>query len=191
MSSTEGGQGGDALDKVEGAPAREWRYDEDAGTGEGTGESERVATAGAVRRGVIRAGVEPPRRATWSPGREPALILLGLLAPAVQTFLLVFLNLDPTTQAVWNAAAIAVAGLGTAWLVAREKLAASIIGVGGAVLSLLVHYGWDLSTEQQTALAAFLALAVGAYTRTQVTASVNPVGGRPYHPGGVVDRAAA
>lgn len=103
---------------------------------------------------------------------EPALAAISLLAPAVGTLLLFFADLDPASQAAWNGAALAVAGLITALVVDREKLAPAILGFAGALLSLLTVFGFGMSAEQSTGVMAFLSLAVGAYVRTQVVAPV-------------------
>lgn len=118
---------------------------------------------------------------TNSAWREPALILTFLLAPAVQTGLLVFADLDAGTQATWNGLAAAVAGLITAAMVARDRLVPAILGLGQALIAGATVWGWDLSTEESTAVSAFLALAVGAFTRTQVRARITDEG-RPVLP---------
>lgn len=104
--------------------------------------------------------------------REPALTATTLLAPAVGLFLLLIADLDPATQAAWNAAAVAVAGLITAGLAAREKLAPAILGFTQAVLALLTVYGFGLSAEAATGVTGFVALIVGTYLRERITANV-------------------
>jgi nicotinamide riboside transporter PnuC len=102
--------------------------------------------------------------------REAALIPTSLLAPFVGMLLLFFAGLSPEAQAAWNAVAVTVAGLISAVLVVRERLVPAILGLAQAVISLLSVYGWGMTAEQSTALMGFLALAVGAYVRTQVQA---------------------
>lgn len=104
--------------------------------------------------------------------REPALTAVTLLAPAVGLFLLLFANFDAETQAAWNAAAVAVAGLITAGIAAREKLAPTILGFTQAVLALLTVYGFGLTGEQATGVTAFVALLVGTYLRERIVAPV-------------------
>jgi hypothetical protein len=101
--------------------------------------------------------------------REPALALTTFLAPFASLLLLHFTSLSPEAQAAWNATFVAVAGAGTAYLVAREKLAASLVGAGQAIVALLAVHGAGLDAEQATAVSGLLALAAGAYVRTQVT----------------------
>lgn len=109
-------------------------------------------------------------------GRESVLTLTTLLAPLVGVILLFAADLDPTTQAVWNGAAVAAAGLITAALVARDRLAPAILGFAQAVMQLLAVFGFGLSAAQTTGVMGFLALLVGAYLRTQVWAKVDASG---------------
>ena len=102
--------------------------------------------------------------------REPALTATSLLAPLVGTLLLFFVNLTAGEQAAWNAVAVAAAGLITAAIAVREKLAPAILGLAQAVISVLTVYGFGLSAAQSTGVMAFLSLAVGAYIRTQIVA---------------------
>lgn len=102
--------------------------------------------------------------------REPALTATALLAPAVGLLLLFLADLSPESQAAWNGATLALAGLITAVIALRDRLAPAILGFAQAVLSLLTVHGWHLTAEQSTAVMSFLALAVGAYVRTQISA---------------------
>lgn len=102
--------------------------------------------------------------------REAALLPTSLLAPFVGTLLLFFASLSPEAQAAWNAAATAVAGFITAALVVHDRLAPAILGLAQAVVNILAVYGFGLTAAQSTGVMAFLALVVGAYVRTQVTA---------------------
>lgn len=103
--------------------------------------------------------------------REPALALTAFAAPFASLVLLYFTDLSPEVQAAYNAAFVAVAGAVTAWLVAREKLAASLVGAAQAIVALLAVHGAGLTAEQATAVSGLLALAAGAFVRTQVTVS--------------------
>lgn len=102
--------------------------------------------------------------------REPALTATSLLAPLAGMLLLFATDMSPEAQAAWNAVAVTVAGLITAVIATREKLAPAILGLAQAVISLLTVYGFGMSAEQSTGVMAFLALLVGAYVRTQVSA---------------------
>lgn len=103
--------------------------------------------------------------------REPALALTAFAAPFASLILLYFTDLPPEAQAAYNAVFVAVAGAVTAWLVAREKLAASLVGAAQAIVALLAVHGAGLTAEQATAVSGLLALAAGAFVRTQVTVS--------------------
>lgn len=116
------------------------------------------------------------RRTGLSPYREPALLAASLLAPAVQTALLVWAGLSDEGQAVWNAVAVAVAGLVVAGLAARDKLAPAILGLAVAVLALASYYGWHLDAAQSTAIISLVTLILGAFLRTQISAPVDVVG---------------
>lgn len=105
-------------------------------------------------------------------GREPALTATSLLAPLVGTLLLFLTNMTAESQAAWNAAAVAVAGLITAAIAVRDRLAPAILGLAQAVISLLTVYGLGLTAEQSTGVMGLLALVVGAYLRTQISAPV-------------------
>ncbi len=104
--------------------------------------------------------------------REPALTAISLMPPAVGALLLFLADLTVDQQNAINAVAVAVAGLVTAALVASDRLAPAILGFAAAILTLLAAYGFALSEAQSTAVMGFLSLLVGAYVRTQVTASV-------------------
>lgn len=102
--------------------------------------------------------------------REPALTATTLLAPAVGLALLFLTDLPAGAQAGWNALAVAVAGLITAAIAVREKLAPAILGFAQGVLALMTVYGFGMSAEQSTGVMAFLSLVVGIYVRSVVTA---------------------
>lgn len=119
--------------------------------------------------------------------REPALTATTLLAPAVGLLLLFITDLSPAAQAGWNGVAVSVAGLITAALVARDRLAPAILGFAQAVVGLLTVYGWGMNAEQTTAFMGFLALVVGAYVRTQSTATLT-VDGQVVQPARALSR---
>lgn len=108
--------------------------------------------------------------------REPVLTLTPLIAPAAGLVLLFIADLDGETQAAWNGGATALAGLITAALVARDRLAPAIMGFVQTVLQLLAVFGFGLSAEQTTGLMGFVALVVGMWLRTQVFAKIDANG---------------
>lgn len=108
--------------------------------------------------------------------REPVLTATPLLAPLVGVIMLFVTDLDAGTQAAVNGAAVAVAGLVSAALVARDKLAPAILGFAQAVIQVLAVFGLGFTAEQTTAVMGLVALAVGMYLRTQVYAKVDASG---------------
>lgn len=112
------------------------------------------------------------------PLREPALLFAGLLAPLVQTGLLIWGGLSPQGQAVWNAATVAVAGVVIAALTAKDRLAPAVVGFSAAVVALFGFYGWHLTAAAETALASTVSLVMAAYLRTQITAPIDADGNR-------------
>ena len=124
--------------------------------------------------------------------REPALIVVSLLPPLVSTLLLFTADLSAEAQAAWNALALALSGLVTAALVARDRLAPAVLGFAQAVLAMLTVWGLALTAAQSTGVMGFVTVAVGMYVRTQVTARVGADGaprGRHERPDDVVERA--
>lgn len=103
-------------------------------------------------------------------GREPALwlTLVSVLTKAATAF---GLDLTIDQQAVINATAAAVVGLIVALLV-HDGAVAAVIGLTQAVLALSLGFGAHLGADQQVSIMAVVAIAVGMYTRTQVTAPV-------------------
>jgi hypothetical protein len=121
---------------------------------------------------------EPGPRPTLNPLREPALLIAALLAPTVQTALLIWAGLSDEEQAVWNAVAAALGGIALAALCAKDRLAPAITGLATAVLSIASYYGWGLTAEQSTAVMSMVSLATGLFLRTQITAPVDADGRR-------------
>ncbi|MEU7905327.1 hypothetical protein [Actinoplanes sp. NPDC049118] len=103
-------------------------------------------------------------------GREVAL-WLALIAAAVKLLSAFWLHLTDDQQTLVNAAAAAAAGLVVAFLV-RDGIQAAILGFAQAGLALGVGFGLDMPAEQQAVLLSFIAVAVGMFERTQVTAPV-------------------
>jgi hypothetical protein len=103
--------------------------------------------------------------------REPALFL-ALFAALVQGVSAFFFELTVTQQGVLNAAAVAVAGIVTAAMVARDHLPPAILGALQAVLAVGLAFGLDLSPERQTVIMTLAAAVVAMFVRTQVTAPV-------------------
>ncbi|MFC8447692.1 hypothetical protein [Kitasatospora sp. NPDC057223] len=103
-------------------------------------------------------------------GREPAL-WLTLVAVLVKAATAFGLDLTVDQQAGVNALAAAVVGLIVAILV-HDGAVAAVLGLAQAALALSLGFGAHLGADQQVSIMAVVAIAVGMYTRTQVTAPV-------------------
>ncbi len=104
--------------------------------------------------------------------REPALLLIGVLAPLAQ----LILSFTPWSLGVitgLNAVAVAVAGLLTALFLRAAELVPALTGLGQAVLVLVLGFGLAVSPEQQTLYMTVVGLVVAAFVRTQVTPKAN------------------
>jgi hypothetical protein len=106
--------------------------------------------------------------------REPALLLIGFLAPVIQLLTLILGNFTVDQQGAVNAAAAALASVATALVVRAEGLSAVFAGAAQAVIACAISFGANLSPEIQTSIMTISGLAVAAYVRTQVTAPVPP-----------------
>lgn len=104
--------------------------------------------------------------------REPALLLIGLVAPFAQLLLMFLTDLPAGWHTAIAAVIPAAAGLATAWLVRSDKLVPAITGLAQAVIACVIAFGVDLSTDQQSALLAFLGLIVSVVVRDRVVAPV-------------------
>jgi hypothetical protein len=102
--------------------------------------------------------------------REPALLYISLLAPIVQALAAFLFVDDPSMQGVVNAAAVAVAGAITAFLVRADNLLPALTGAAQAVLALFVAFGLDWSPEQQASLMVPIGIIAGYIVRDRVTA---------------------
>ncbi|GAA2740596.1 MULTISPECIES: hypothetical protein [Kitasatospora] len=103
-------------------------------------------------------------------GREPA-VLLGLIAVLVKTLTAFGLDVSPDRQALVNACAAALVGLGVA-VVTHDGTSAALLGAAQAVIALAVGFGLHWSTDQQAVAMSLVATAVAMWTRTQVTAPI-------------------
>jgi hypothetical protein len=105
-------------------------------------------------------------------GRDPALIatLLEGLILAATTFLT-----DWNAETVGSIQAVVTLALALyiKWGTVTEATAV-ILQLGKALLVVLVTFGVNLPPDRQAVILGLLAAAVGAFTRTQVTAVVPP-----------------
>ncbi len=107
--------------------------------------------------------------------REPALLLIGVIAPAAQ-LILSFAPWDAGVVTGLNAVAVAAAGLLTALFLRRDELVPALTGVGQAVLVLVLGFGLAVSPDQQALYMTVVGLVVAAFVRTQVEPKAPAVG---------------
>jgi hypothetical protein len=104
--------------------------------------------------------------------REPALLWIGLVAPVVQALAAFVFAANPEVQGAINAAAVAIAGAITAFLVRADNLVPAITGALQAVIALVLAFGVDWSSEQQASLMVALGAVAAFLVRDRVTAPV-------------------
>lgn len=107
-------------------------------------------------------------------GREPALVMafIASLIAVISSFIF---PLSVEQQGILNAGVVALLGLVTAALVAKEKLVPAVEGFVRAVLAIGISFGLNMSPEKQGVLITFVSLAVALMgIRPQVVASVPP-----------------
>lgn len=104
--------------------------------------------------------------------REPALLWIGLLAPVVQALAAFLWGADTTTQGIVNAAAVAIAGAITAFVVRADNLVPALVGAAQAVIALVMAFGTDWSPEQQAAVMVPLGMIASIVVRDRVVAPV-------------------
>lgn len=109
------------------------------------------------------------------PRREPVLIL-ALIASAIQMFSAFIFQLTVDQQGVLNAAAVAIAGVISAILVRSDQLAPLILGLAQAIIAVGLAFGWDLDPSGQSVIMAFITALVSVVVRHQVVA---PVAAKP------------
>jgi ABC-type enterochelin transport system permease subunit len=107
-----------------------------------------------------------------TPSREPALLILGLIAAVVQMVSAFLFPLTIDQQGVLNAVAVAIAGVITAAMVRSDQLAPAVLGAVQAILALGLAFGLNLAPEQQSVVMTFTAAVVAMFIRTQVQAPV-------------------
>lgn len=105
-------------------------------------------------------------------GREPALLitLAGIVIKLIGAF---FIDFNVTQQSACNALVAAGVGLGIAYNV-HDGMSAAVLGFAQALLALALGFGVHLPADTQTLLMSFVAIAIGMFERTQVTAPVPP-----------------
>jgi hypothetical protein len=107
--------------------------------------------------------------------REPAMLWIGA-APAIVAALAAFVfSGDPAVQGGVNAAAVAVAGAITAFLVKSDNLLPAITGAIQAVIALVVAFGAHWDATQQTLLVTAMGVVAAIIVRDRVDAPVPAV----------------
>jgi hypothetical protein len=114
-------------------------------------------------------------------GREPsawvglveALIALLIMFPAVNAA-----GLTQEWATIVLAVVSAAAGVFTAWAT-RDTMLGAILGLVKAGVGLVAFYGFALTTDQQGALLAAVAVLVGFFQRTQTTPVDRPLDPSP------------
>lgn len=108
----------------------------------------------------------------FSPAREPATLLIGLLAPIVAALSAFVFAASPDTQGLVNIAAVAVAGACTAFAVKSDNLLPAITGAIQAVIAAVAAFGLGWSSAQQASLIVALSAVAAYVVRDRVTAPV-------------------
>lgn len=113
-----------------------------------------------------------PKRSPLIFGREPALYV-SLAATAVRLIAAFVIDLTEVQQSALNAVIAAAAGLFIAHIVHDGQLAA-ILGFVQALVSLAIGLGLKIDPDGQAVIMSFVGTAAAMFTRTQVTAPVQP-----------------
>lgn len=108
---------------------------------------------------------------TWTAGREPALLAM-LVGIAIKLFGS-WADLGIEQQALLNAAAAAGIGLIIA-IATHDGQSAAILGLAQALISLVIGFGLRIDPDTQAMAMSAVALVIGMYERTQVTAPTPP-----------------
>jgi len=104
--------------------------------------------------------------------REPALLWIGAFAPIVAALAAFVFAADPITQGIVNAAAVAIAGAVTAFLVKSDNLLPLITGAIQAVIAAIVAFGAHWDSSQQAMLTVALGVIASIVVRDRVSAPV-------------------
>lgn len=104
--------------------------------------------------------------------REPALLWIGAVPPIVAALVAFVFSGDPTVQGIANAAAVAVVGAITAFLVKSDNLLPAISGAIQAVIALIVAFGAHWDVTQQALLVTAMSVVAAIVVRDRVTAPV-------------------
>ena len=104
--------------------------------------------------------------------REPALALIGLLAPLCSVLLAQAPGLSTPWRTALESLVYTLAGVLTAVVVRSDKLTPALVGLGQALLNVALVAGLVVTDAQQAAIMTAVSLAAAAFVRTQVVAPV-------------------
>lgn len=111
--------------------------------------------------------------------RYPAAILLGL-STLLQMLVAFGWDLSDGQTGAINAAAAAVFGVATAWVLAQDRLLAAILGLVQAGATLIVAFGGHISDAQVHTVLEFIAAVatplIGVLVHKAATAAVDAHG---------------
>lgn len=107
-------------------------------------------------------------------GREPVYIL-GFIAALLQALSAFGVDISDGTQTAINAISAAVVGVITAIVLKNGALAAMLLQLAQAVMSLCVGLGLDWSADHQSKVMAAIGALVTLWLRERVTAPVPAV----------------
>ena len=105
-------------------------------------------------------------------GREPALYIT-LAGTAIKLIAAFLIDLNSQQQSALNAIVAAAAGLLIAHMV-KDGQVAAILGMVQALIALAIGFGLRIDADTQAVVMSFAATAAAMFTRTQVTAPVQP-----------------
>lgn len=98
-------------------------------------------------------------------GREPALVA-GLIESVIALAVAFGLHWTAAQVGLVNAVVAALLGAYVAWAT-KETLASAVLALSKSVLSLLIGFGLDLSTDQTVTIIAMVTMALSMFNRTQ------------------------
>lgn len=105
--------------------------------------------------------------------REPVVIFQALVVPALMAVSLVF-GFSDDTQALVNAALLALGGFVAAAGVSVRSALPLLSGLVKAVFAVVLGFGLDVPGNWQAAVMGVVAVAVAFFTQSQVTAKNPP-----------------
>jgi hypothetical protein len=110
-------------------------------------------------------------------GRDPAL-WIALFAGGLELFSTYVLHFSTELQGTVTAVVVMLFGLWTAAHLPNwgDKILPAILGLAQAIFALALAFGADIPATTQGQWMSFIALLVGAFVRTQVTAPVGNQG---------------